>query len=409
MSLLKNKNIVLGVSGGIASYKSPDLVRRLREQGADVQVVMTRGAQEFVTPLTFQAVSGKPVRGELFDRDAEAAMGHIELARWADAVVVAPASANFMARLAQGRADDLLTTLCLATAQPVCIAPSMNRVMWADAATVANAHLLASRHVVLMGPAEGDQACGEQGAGRMLEPLDIVVHLEQMFAARRASGPLSGVRVMITAGPTRERLDPVRYLSNRSSGKTGFALADAAVQAGAEVVLVAGPVQLQTPDEVQRVDVESAEQMLEAVESRIAEIDIFIAAAAVADFRPAAPSDAKIKKSGEQRTLALEPCPDILSTVGHRATPPFTVGFAAETNDIKHHALGKLQKKKLDMIAANRVGDPVSDGECVGFDADENELLVLWDGGEQRLGMTSKNILARQLIDIVAARYKMSR
>ncbi len=403
--ILSNKRILLGVSGGIAAYKSPDLVRRFRDRGCEVQVVMTQGAQQFVTPLTFTAVSGNPVRGELFDREAEAAMGHIELARWADVIVVAPATANFMARLAQGRADDLLTTLCLATEQPVCVAPAMNRVMWADAATTENVRLLAARGVTLMGPGEGDQACGETGSGRMLEPLAIVDEVAAVLTERRTQGPLSGVNVMITAGPTRERLDPVRYLSNRSSGKMGYAIARAAVDAGASVTLISGPVALETPDGVTRVDVESAQQMYDAVHADIEQVDIFVAAAAVADFRPASVSDAKIKKSGQTETLELEPCPDILFSVGHLKKPPFTVGFAAETNDVKRHALAKLEKKKLNMIAANKVGDVESCGEALGFDSDDNALLVLTAESENALPRSSKRELAAELIKIVAARF----
>lgn len=405
MSILHNKNILLGVSGGIASYKSPDLVRRLKERGANVQVVMTQGAQQFVTPLTFQAVSGQPVRGELFDLDAEAAMGHIELARWADAIVVAPATADFIARLAQGRADDLLTTLCLATEQPVCVAPAMNRVMWSDPATVANVNILQQRGITLMGPGTGDQACGETGDGRMLEPTQIVSLVEDTLHSRRQAGPLRGKNVVITAGPTRERLDPVRYLSNRSSGKMGFAVARAAVDAGANVILVCGPVNLTTPDDVERVDVESAQQMYEAVHARVADADIFIAAAAVADFRPASVSQTKIKKTGAHTSIELEPCPDILYSVGHLDSPPFAVGFAAETCDMKTHALRKIEKKRLKMIAANRVGDATSDGACVGFESDENELLVIWPGGEQLLPHASKTIVARGLIDLIASHY----
>ncbi|MEL7089747.1 MAG: bifunctional phosphopantothenoylcysteine decarboxylase/phosphopantothenate--cysteine ligase CoaBC, partial [Planctomycetota bacterium] len=331
--ILKHKRILLGVTGGIAVYKSPDLVRRLRDRGCDVQVVMTSGAQQFVTALTFQAVSGKPVRGELFDEEAEAAMGHIELARWADAIVIAPASANTIARIAQGRADDLLTTLCLATDRPVCVAPAMNRLMWSDPATTTNVTTLAERGIALLGPGEGDQACGETGAGRMLEPLAIVNEVAGVLEAHRREGPLRGKRVMITAGPTRERLDPVRFLSNRSSGKMGYAIAAAAVEAGADVTLVSGPVHVPTPDGVRRVDVESAQQMFDAVHAEIVDTDIFIATAAVADYRPANVSDAKIKKDGDSLSLELEPCPDILKSVGHLTSAPFTVGFAAETND----------------------------------------------------------------------------
>ena len=291
---LAGKKILLGVTAGIAAYKSPDLVRRLRERGAEVQVVMTAGAREFVTPLTFQAVSGRPVRDELFDSAAEAAMGHIELARWADLIIVAPATADFLARLAGGHADDLLATLCLATDQVIAVAPAMNRLMWSNKATQDNMRLLAARGIAVLGPGSGDQACGETGDGRMLEPLEIAEHAVTLLGGR---GPLSGVRVLVTAGPTRERVDPVRFLSNRSSGKMGFAVAAAARAAGADVVLVAGPVTLATPAGVRRIDVESAADMLAAVEREVQAAQIFIGTAAVADYRPARPAGQKIKKN----------------------------------------------------------------------------------------------------------------
>ncbi|MGH8286786.1 MAG: bifunctional phosphopantothenoylcysteine decarboxylase/phosphopantothenate--cysteine ligase CoaBC, partial [Steroidobacteraceae bacterium] len=363
---MRGKCILLGVTGGIAAYKSPDLVRRVRERGAEVQVVMTAAAREFVTPMTFQAVSGREVRTDLWDTAAEAAMGHIELARWADAVLIAPASASFIARLSTGQADDLLTTLCLATDAPIAIAPAMNRLMWANAATRANVETLRARGVAIFGPGEGDQACGEVGAGRMLEPLELA---DLLGAQLTATGPLAGRRVLITAGPTREPIDPVRFVSNRSSGKMGFAIAQAAREAGAEVVLVSGPVSLPSPDGVRRVDVESAADMLAAVLREVESTDIFISTAAVADYRPTRAAGQKIKKTADKLDLELERTPDVLATVAARPRRPFVVGFAAETESIEQHARTKLMKKNLDMIAANEVGAEK------GFDCEDNELL----------------------------------
>jgi phosphopantothenoylcysteine decarboxylase/phosphopantothenate--cysteine ligase len=396
MAELDGKQIVLGVSGGIAAYKAPDLVRRLRERGAEVQVVLTRGATHFVTPLTFQAVSGRPVRDDLWDEAGEAAMGHIELARWADLVLVSPATADLMARLACGMADDLLTTLCLATEAPLVLAPAMNRVMWAQPATRSNAETLVARGVTLLGPGEGDQACGEIGAGRMLEPSELAD--EVVAALGAASGSLSGRRVVVTAGPTREAIDPVRYVTNRSSGKMGFAVAAAARAAGADVTLIAGPVAQPTPTGVQRIDVESAAQMMEATRSAIRDADIFIAAAAVADYRPARAEDQKIKKTDAHMDLELERNPDILSTVAGSDERPFVVGFAAETQDVEANAFAKLEAKGLDMIAANLVGPNA------GFDSDHNELAVLWPGGGRCLPKANKRRLAEQLIALVGER-----
>ncbi|HWP94912.1 MAG TPA: bifunctional phosphopantothenoylcysteine decarboxylase/phosphopantothenate--cysteine ligase CoaBC [Gammaproteobacteria bacterium] len=388
------QRILLGVTGGIACYKSPDLVRRLRERGADVTVVMTAAARAFVTPLTFQAVSGRPVRTDLWDEGAEAAMGHIELARWADCVLVAPATADFMARLAHGHADDLLTTLCLATTAPIVLAPAMNWAMWQHPATQANRVTLEGRGVRLLGPATGPLAEGESGPGRMLEPLEIVAALFDV-----APGPLAGRRVLVTAGPTREPLDPIRYLGNRSSGKMGFALARAAAAAGARVTLVAGPVALATPAGVERVDVETAAEMHAAVMRYIEGQDIFIAAAAVGDFAPAEPSATKLKKTAGDLTLKLERTPDILAGVAARRPRPFLVGFAAETHDLERYARSKLAEKKLDMIAANLVGD----GR--GFERDENALSVYWPGGAAELPLDSKERLAERLIALIAERY----
>lgn len=396
----KPPRILLGVTGGIAAYKSPDLVRRLVERGCEVQVVMTRGAREFVGPLTFQAVSGRRVRDDLWDHDAEAAMGHIELARWADLVLVAPATANFLATLAAGLGGDLLATVCLATTAPIVVAPAMNHVMWANPAVQANRKTLEERGVGFLGPGVGDQACGETGPGRMLEPTEIaaaVLGLPGQLAHRS----LAGLKVVITAGPTREPIDPVRYITNRSSGKMGFAVAAAAREAGAEVVLVSGPVALSTPAAVRRVDVETAEQMYESVHREIAGADIFIACAAVADYRPQLAAAQKIKRSAAEMELALVRSPDTLASVAALARAPFTVGFAAETNEVEAHAREKLEKKRIDMIAANRVGP-----DC-GFDRETNALTVFWPGGGERaLGEGGKALLARRLIELVAERYR---
>jgi phosphopantothenoylcysteine decarboxylase / phosphopantothenate---cysteine ligase len=391
---MQGKRIVLGVTGGIAAYKSPDLVRRLRERGAEVQVVMTTGAREFVTATTFQAVSGRAVRTDLWDAAAEAAMGHIELARWAEAVLIAPASADFLARLATGQAGDLLATLCLATQAPIAVAPAMNHVMWSNAATRANIATLTQRGVQVFGPGEGDQACGETGAGRMLEPLDLAERLSALL--QPAGGALSGRRVLITAGPTRERIDPVRFISNRSSGKMGFAVAQAAREAGAAVVLVAGPVSLPTPQGVTRVDVESAADMFAAVMRELSGTDLFISTAAVADYRPARPAQQKIKKTAESLDLAMERTTDVLATVAARAERPFVVGFAAETESVEQNARTKLMKKNLDMIAANEVGHDKA------FETEDNQLLVLSRNARHELGRADKLTLARGLIALIA-------
>ena len=396
MADLDGKRILLGVTGGIAAYKSADLVRRLRDAGAEVRVVMTAGAQEFVRPLTFQAVSGNPVHTSLLDPDAEAAMGHIELARWADVVLIAPASADVLARLAHGLADDLLSTLCLATDAPVAVAPAMNRLMWAHPATQANVRTLTDRHVSIFGPGAGDQACGETGDGRMLEPLELVAALGGVLPRPL----LAGTHVLLTAGPTREAIDPVRYISNRSSGRMGFALAAAAARCGARVTLIAGPVNQPTPAGVHRIDVESADAMHQAVMQRVAECDIFVACAAVADYRVATPAEAKIKKQADTMDIALVRNPDILADVAARAQPPFTVGFAAETHDMQEHAEDKRRRKGLDMIAANWVGRPGS-----GFEAEDNALEVTWEGGGLSLGPEPKTRLAVALMECIAERF----
>jgi phosphopantothenoylcysteine decarboxylase/phosphopantothenate--cysteine ligase len=400
MSERAARRIILGVTGGIAAYKSPDLVRRLIERGAEVQVVMTESAGRFVSSTTFQAVSSRPVRTDLWDPAAEAAMGHIELARWASHVLVAPATANFIARLAAGLADDLLATLCLATLAPIVVAPAMNRVMWGNTATQANVSKLRERGIRVLGPATGDQACGETGAGRMLEPREIADALEASFGSE---GVMAGLKVMVTAGPTRERIDPVRFISNRSSGKMGFAVAAAAREAGAEVTLVSGPVALATPFGVKRIDVESADDMHSAVHAAIDGTHIIIAAAAVADYRPAAVAGQKIKKTQDNLELDLTRAPDVLASVTALPRPPFSVGFAAETEKIEEHAFAKLERKRLDMIAANRVGDGLA------FDCDDNALTVLWRDGSRRLGPKGKEDLARELVALIADRYQQKK
>src|SRR5688572_13021225 len=394
--------VLLGVTGGIAAYKAPELVRRLVERGCEVQVVMSHGAREFVGPLTFQAVSGRRVREDLWDRDAEAAMGHIELARWADVVVVAPATANFLGALAAGLGGDLLSTVCLETTAPIVVAPAMNQAMWANAAVQANRAVLEARGVRFLGPATGDQACGETGPGRMLEPNEIAAALIEQTGRVRAQ-PLKGLKVVVTAGPTREPIDPVRYITNRSSGKMGFAVAAAAREAGADVVLVSGPVSLPTPGAVRRIDVETAEQMYARVHDEIAGAQIFIGCAAVADYRPRDAAEQKIKRSAAEMDLELVRSPDTLASVAALPRPPFTVGFAAETHDVAVHARDKLERKRIDMIAANQVGP-----DC-GFDRETNSLTLFWAGGELALGEGSKGQLARKLLEVVAERYRGAR
>jgi len=394
VSALQGQRVLLGVSGGIAAYKSADLVRRLREAGAEVRVVMTAGAAHFITATTLQAVSGHPVRESLWDAAAEAAMGHIELARWATRVLVAPATADLLARLAHGRADDLLTTLCLATGAPITVAPAMNRLMWANAATMTNLALLRQRGVAVSGPDSGGQACGETGEGRMREPVDLVADLVAALAPQR----LLGRRVLVSAGPTFEDLDPVRFLGNRSSGRMGFAIAAAAVRAGADVTLVAGPVKLATPAGLRRIDVRSAAEMHAAVLAELPGQDAYVGAAAIADYRPATVAGSKIKKGDAAMVLTLERTADVLAEVAaHPARPRCVLGFAAETDDVAANARGKLASKKPDAIAANQVGLPGS-----GFDADENALTLYWSGGERAFPRAGKTQLAQHLVDWIA-------
>ncbi len=393
MGRLYNRNVLLGVTGGIAAYKSAQLIRDLQEAGATVRVVMTRGATEFITPLTLQALSGHPVHLELLDADAEAGMGHIELARWADLVLVAPATADCLSRLALGRADDLLTTLCLATPAPLMVAPAMNQGMWKDPATTANLETLASRGIHIAGPAEGSQACGDVGPGRMLEPAGIVTAAQSLFAA----GQLDGLRLTVTAGPTREALDPVRYISNHSSGKMGFAIARAAAEAGAQTTLISGPVALETPESVNRIEVCSASEMYDAALAGMGQCDIFVGCAAVADYRPAERQPQKIKKGQETMQLELVRNPDIIAAVAAHGQRPFTVGFAAETQDVLDYARSKMLKKGLDMIVANDVAR-----EDAGFNSDRNAATILWPDGSFEVPLTTKGELARRLIEIIA-------
>ncbi len=389
--------VVVGVSGGIAAYKSAELIRRLREKELEVRVVMTRAAREFITPLTLQALSGYPVRHDLFDEAAEAAMGHIELARWADVVLVAPASADFIAKLAHGFANDLLSTLCLATAARVIAVPAMNRQMWASGATQENCSTVLRRGVLLLGPAEGDQACGEVGPGRMLDPAEIVSRLAQLTGG----GPMADLSVLVTAGPTQEAIDPVRYVSNHSSGKMGYAIAQAAADAGALVTLVSGPTGLGVPSGAHRMDVLSAEEMYRTVMALAPEQDIFIGAAAVADYRPDDVKTQKIKKTSEEMVLRLARNPDILAAVAALPHPPFTVGFAAETENLEQHAREKLEKKSLDLIAANQVNAP-----GIGFGSEDNALQLYWRGGSKELPRSPKPAIARELIQVVYDRYR---
>ncbi|MDN2659981.1 bifunctional phosphopantothenoylcysteine decarboxylase/phosphopantothenate--cysteine ligase CoaBC [Neptunomonas sp. CHC150] len=401
MHRLTNKQVILGITGGIAAYKSAELTRHLRAAGADVRVVMTPAATEFITPLTLQALSGNPVHTQLLDPEAEAGMGHIELARWADIMVIAPASADFMARLASGMGNDLLTTLCLATDAPICLAPAMNQAMWRSAQTQRNAKTLSTQGIKLWGPGIGDQACGDTGPGRMLEPLDIAARTAASFE----TGSLAGLRLTITAGPTREPLDPVRYISNHSSGKMGFSLAQAAVSAGAHVTLISGPVNLATPDHVTRIDINSAQDMLQAAKSDAAQCDIFIACAAVADYRPSAVAEHKIKKGKEEiMELHLIKNPDIVATIASKVNAPFTVGFAAETRDIVSYAQDKLVRKKLDLIIANDVSRT-----DIGFNSDDNAVTLVTADQVTELPMMRKRQLATSLIDHIAQLYKANR
>ena len=395
---LHNRRILLGITGGIAAYKGAELTRRLQDQGADVRVIMTRSATEFITPLTMQALSKHPVHLDLHNPDTESVMGHIELARWADLVLIAPASANFLARLAHGHGDDLLTAVCLAAECPVAIAPAMNQAMWAKSPTQKNRALLVERGIHFLGPDSGIQACGEVGAGRLLDIEALLIGASNLFA----SGRLQGKTVLITAGPTREAIDPVRFISNHSSGKQGYALASAAVDAGARVILVTGPTALTAPERVDLVKVTSAQDMHEAVQARLPETDIMIGVAAVSDYRPRMVETQKIKKGqcGE-RTLTLELVenPDIIAEAAKHPNAPFTVGFAAETENLENYAKRKLLEKNLAMIVANNVAN-----SQIGFNSDANATTIFWAGGEINIPMMSKRALSERLISIIADR-----
>ena len=402
MQQLCNKRILLGITGGIAAYKAAELVRELRKAKAEVRVVMTTAAQEFMTPLTLQALSGNPVHYSMLDPEAEAGMGHIELARWADIILVAPASADFIARLTQGMGNDLLTTLCLASDAPLAICPAMNQAMWRDEMTQANLQRLIDlkgKKFHSFGPADGEQACGDIGPGRMLEPSLIAQQCAKLFISKS----LSGLDVVITAGPTREAIDPVRFISNHSSGKMGYALAEAARDAGARVTIISGPVRLEAPEKVNVTQVESASEMLAASLEQQKNCDIFIAAAAVADYRPLQVAQQKIKKSGEQMQMALIKNPDIVATIAQLENKPFVVGFAAETQDVETYARGKLEKKNLNMIIANDVSNA-----AIGFNSDSNAVTVFWGENQQDFPRMAKSALANDLIELIAHQYTVN-
>jgi phosphopantothenoylcysteine decarboxylase / phosphopantothenate---cysteine ligase len=398
---LTNKRILLGVTGGIAAYKAAELVRRLQDRGAEVRVVMTKSATEFITPLTMQALSNNPVHLDLLDTETESVMGHIELSRWADLIIVAPATADFMARLATGHGDDLLTTLCLAAQCRIALAPAMNQAMWAKEATQQNCRLLEEREMVMFGPDVGLQACGETGAGRLLDVDEIVNQVINLFP----SNLLSGRKVVITAGPTREAIDPVRYISNHSSGKQGYALAQAALEAGASVTLISGPTNLDVPDRVHFIPVISADEMYDAVMNEITGVDIMIGVAAVADYKPVMAEDQKIKKQDlrtQNMVLELAENPDIIAAVANSPGRPFTVGFAAETRNLIEYATKKLRQKNLDMIVANDVAD-----SSIGFNSDENQTSVIWENHVEELPKMSKSNTSAQIIELIALRLNL--
>jgi len=400
---LTNKRILLGVTGGIAAYKAAELIRRLQDRGAEVRVVMTRSATEFITPLTMQALSNNPVHLDLLDTETESVMGHIELSRWADLIIVAPATADFMARLATGRGDDLLTTLCLAAECRIAIAPAMNQAMWAKEATQENCRLLKDRKMVIFGPDVGVQACGETGTGRLLDVDEIVNQVTNLFP----SNLLAGKKVLITAGPTREAIDPVRYISNHSSGKQGYALAEAALEAGAIVTLISGPTDLEAPDRAHFIPVTSADDMYNAVMDGLEGTDIMIGVAAVADYKPEVIQQQKIKKADsttQKMVLELTENPDIIAAVANSPQRPFTVGFAAETQNLIEYATNKLHQKNLDMIVANDVADP-----SIGFNSDENKTSVIWSNHVEELPKMSKSNTSTRIIELIAQRLELQR
>ena len=396
MESLINKNILLGVTGGIAAYKSAEIVRGLKKAGSSVRVVMTQSAKEFITPLTLQALSGNPVSTDLLDAEAEAAMGHIELARWADAILIAPATANTLAKLSSGRADDLLSSITLAFDGPIGLAPAMNQAMWKDERTQSNIQNLEHKNFSLYGPGSGEQACGDVGLGRMLEPPEII----ELFASLFEAGTMSNKSILITAGPTQEPIDPVRYLTNRSSGKMGYALAEAAVEAGAQVTLVSGPVNIEPPARCNLVSVKTAEEMHEAVMHHIKKKDIYIGTAAVADYSPTKVEGSKIKKDRSNLPLVLEmkENKDILKEVSELEDKPYMVGFAAETDDLLENARKKLETKKLDLIIANDVSD-----KSIGFDSNENEVTLITSSEELLLDRDSKKKISKKILEFISS------
>ena len=396
MKSLINKNILLGVTGGIAAYKSAEIVRGLKKTGSSVRVVMTQSAKEFITPLTLQALSGNPVSTDLLDVEAEAAMGHIELARWADAILIAPATANTLAKLSSGRADDLLSSITLAFDGPIGLAPAMNQAMWKDERTQSNIQNLEHKNFSLYGPGSGEQACGDVGLGRMLEPSEII----ELFASLFEAGTMSNKSILITAGPTQEPIDPVRYLTNRSSGKMGYALAEVAVEAGAQVTLVSGPVNIEPPARCNLVSVKTAEEMHEAVMHHIKKKDIYIGTAAVADYSPTKVEGSKIKKDRSNSPLVLEmkENKDILKEVSELEDKPYMVGFAAETDDLLENARKKLETKKLDLIIANDVSD-----KSIGFDSNENEVTLITSSEELLLDRDSKKKIAKKILEFISS------
>ena len=397
MKSLANKNILLGVTGGIAAYKSAEIVRHLKKSGASVRVVMTRSAEEFITPLTLQALSGNRVSTELLDAEAEAAMGHIELAKWADGILIAPATANTIARLSSGRGDDLLSTVTLAFDGPISVAPAMNQAMWRDERTQENLKKLIDQDFGICGPGSGEQACGDVGLGRMLEPLDIL----DMFSLSFNEGTLSGKKILITAGPTQEPIDPVRFITNRSSGKMGYSLVEAALESGANVTLISGPVNIEPPSNCNFVSIKTAEEMYDAVMHHISGMDVYIGTAAVSDYSPAKASDSKIKKDGSRSPMVLElkENQDILKSVSELEQRPYVVGFAAETNDLIKNAEKKLSNKNLDLIIANDVSN-----KDIGFDSDDNEVTLITEKEKHLIERQNKRKVSKKIIDFISGR-----
>ena len=397
MKSLANKNILLGVTGGIAAYKSAEIVRHLKKSGASVRVVMTKSAEEFITPLTLQALSGNRVSTELLDTESEAAMGHIELAKWADGILIAPATANTIARLSSGRGDDLLSTVTLAFDGPISLAPAMNQAMWRDNRTQDNLNKLLTQDIGICGPGSGEQACGDTGLGRMLEPLEIL----EIFSSSFDKGVLSGKNVLITAGPTQEPIDPVRFITNRSSGKMGYSLAHAAIEQGAQVTLISGPVNIEPPSNCNVIAINTAKEMSDAVKHHIKKMDVYIGTAAVSDYSPAEVKDSKIKKAGDNSSMILElkENEDILKFVSELEDRPYVVGFAAETDKLIENAENKLKHKKLDLIVANDVSD-----KSIGFDSEENEVTLITKEEKQLLKKQNKKKISKKIIEFISGR-----